>query len=304
VNVIIKHKPNEGLLNRELSIANSKHIIDKYSPYLVELIDYSTNVLARCEQSLKGTKGTHLSPILLYYQAIQFADGIEALASQSCFTATKPLLRSLMETTFSIEYMIENDYELLSKAWLVQSYLERRGSLESLEPSTQKGKEFLEGLRRDKFIKPDKIYLPARDEVELAIDEIDKVLSKTKFKIIVSAFKGKGKIRKWYSFDGGPKTFKELALKLKRQTEYEFVYKDLSEIVHAVNSEGIIEKIADVKVFTRIRNMAKFENDIFIYAGAYLNECTIAMGSKFRAGENIRGDIKEIVMRHRSEEFQ
>lgn len=135
MNDIIKHKPIKGILDRDLSIASARHIIDKYSPYLKELIDYSTNVLARCEQSLKGTKGTHLSPIFLYYQAIQFADGIEALASQSCFTATKPLLRSLMETSYSIEYMIENDYELLSKAWLVQSYLERRGSLESLEPS-------------------------------------------------------------------------------------------------------------------------------------------------------------------------
>ncbi len=301
---IIKHKPIEGILNRELSIALAEPIIGKYSPYLKELINYATNVLTRCEQSTKRNKGANLSPICLYYQAIQFTDGIEVLVSQSCFAATKPLLRSLMEVTFSMEYMIENNYELLSKAWLAQSYLKRIASLESLDSSTPKGKAFQKGLRNDKFIDPDNINITDRKNIKLEIDDINRVLSKSKFNSIVSAFKGKDKIKNWYQLNDGPRNFEILAKELRRQSEYETLYRRFSDTVHAINTREIVEEINGIKVFVPIRRMLELDDNIFILAGAFLNNCTLALGSKFRPEENIRNQIKEIVLRHRPEDFQ
>ena len=174
----LKSKALSGILDRDLAIAESRDFIEKYSPYLQELINYSTNLFVRCNSSLKGIKGTHLSAFSLYYHLIQMTDGIEILISKGCFVAAIPLLRSAYESDLSIEYMLKDDFELRSAAWWVENMLKRKKHYELQNPSTIVGKEFLNALSSDETTKYQNIQLPDEQKVQRQITDIDRHLSK------------------------------------------------------------------------------------------------------------------------------
>lgn len=297
----LKHQPLKGILDRDVSIASAREIIDKYSPYLKELINYATHFIIRCEKSTEREKGTPLSLISLYYHAIQITDGIEVLTSKGCFAAVLPLLRSLMEATLSIEYILDKDYELRSAAWLVSHYLDRKRFYESLDLSTERGKALQRMLETDRFMSERELYRPKEDYIKQEMKQIDEMLGKPKFAKITEAFKGKNRIWKWFQIDNGPKSFKELADYLHRPLEYEILYRQYSATLHAHDTRQMLEKISGQVVYTQIRSTVYDGDTIYILASSLLINATKALASKFRSEENIIKQIKEIVRRHRPE---
>ena len=79
-------KPLESILYRELSMAEAKEIIELASPLMQELVNYATNVLARCATSrtLSGREDEDVAALALYRHVIELTDGIEVLLSRSC----------------------------------------------------------------------------------------------------------------------------------------------------------------------------------------------------------------------------
>lgn len=59
-------KPVDGILDRDMAIASAQDLISKKDPYIRDLINYSTNTLVRCENSLRGVSGTPYSLIALF----------------------------------------------------------------------------------------------------------------------------------------------------------------------------------------------------------------------------------------------
>jgi hypothetical protein len=106
-------KPTEPafkLLNRSQSIADAKPLIERASPLLREIVNYSTNVFMRCMHA--GNSGSKdLPAFTLYLHMIEMTDGIEVLMSQACCEPAVPLLRSSFEASMSLRYMLQEDYE-------------------------------------------------------------------------------------------------------------------------------------------------------------------------------------------------
>jgi len=264
MNAVIKYEPVKGILDRDLAIASNKAIIDKYSPYLKELTNYGTALMTRCEKSLGGCGGTPLSLIALFYHTIQMTDGFQVLISKSCFSASVPLLRSLLESVLSLEYMLEDDFEARSAAWLVKHYVDRKRSYFAMDPATEEGKKFQQLLKADKFACHTDLKMPSADDIKKEIDQIDEMLARPKFKEICRLFKGKNRIKKWYQINNGPKSLEELANQLHRPIDYNMFYRDYSSISHALDCSRIVEKLDDAVVFTPIRSARSSGDQICI----------------------------------------
>jgi len=288
------------LLDREKSIVEAKPIIDKYSPYLKELVNFSTNLFARCQESINDKEGTHLSLFFLYYHVIQMADGIEGLISNSCFAATVPLLRSLMEATISIVYILEDDYNNRSSAWLVRHYLDRKRYLESFVPSSKRGREFKNRIKKDEIAQEIGLDTFFSEQHREDIKVIKDVLNRPKFIEIRKLFESK-KLNKWYHINGGPQSFEQLANSLNRQLEYEIHYRYFSSVIHANDATRILEKVNDISIFVPMRSIIFNSEDLCITAGYLLIEATLKMSSKFRPEEEVLKQIQQIVRQHRPE---
>ncbi len=293
-----------GILNRDEAIVYAKAAIDKYSAYLRDIVNYSTNLLARCEQSLKTVRGAPVSLIHLYYHAIQMTDGIEVLASNACFVAAAPLHRSLMEAALSIDYILEDDFEGRSVAWIVASYLDRRAFFESLDGTTSKGKELSAKLKNDKIIGPDFDVKVDMALLKQQLEEFDNQLNKPKFAAISKKFRENKSLKKWYQIDEGPRDLFNLAKALRRPMEYETFYRIDSAILHACDSEKMLSKDKDLYM-TPIRpgKYGLSVEALYVSTGAFLNLSSLAIAGKLRQEEAVEEDIRRILLRHRPELF-
>lgn len=296
----IKHKPLKCILDRDEAINKSKLLIDYWSPYLEELCNYASNLLIRCEKSLKGIGGTPSSLILLYYHIIQIADGITVTCSNSCFTATIPMLRSLWEGVLSIEYILQDDFPDRSTAWMVCRHVESKSFLESLDPSTERGKAIHSIKKKDKIHFQIDIEKMAKN-VSSGIHDVNKKLEKEKFKKVLEKLtKVDNKLMKWYSINNGPTSFEQLAHRLGKPLEYEFLYRYFSKLSHAQSVGHIFTTDQTGHYISQMRNSSNAET-IYMITTNYLILATKSIAKKLRPEEEkIDDEVMEIIKRHRA----
>ena len=168
----LKYHALPYLLDRDEAIKLMKLKRTKFSPFLQEVINYSTNLINRCQLSLEGIEGTPSSLIQLYYHSIQMADSIDELVSNGCVETASILHRSLLEAVVSVDYMIDDDFVDRSAAWLVFSYIELRNYLESFDPESDRGKEIKSKIKKDKILNTIKQSSSDPDKLQLSIETI------------------------------------------------------------------------------------------------------------------------------------
>ncbi len=290
-----------SILDRDLSIISSTALLDKYGPYLQDIVNCSTHLLVRCEKSLSGVDGTPSSLIHLYYHSIQIADGIEALASQGCFAATAPLFRSLHESTLSIEFMLQEKFELRSTAWMVGSLLERKRFVETIDESTDRGRLFREQVKSDRFFGPTFNFESGTKDLAAQLEAYERVLRKPKFRDITAQFEKPRGIRYWYQIDQGPKDFFELSKCLRRPSEYVIYYRHASESTHGRNSEQAIEQYDGVPVMAPIRSIDESKSTIYLMTAVWLIQSSLLMSGKLRPEEKYSEELRRIFEQHRIE---
>jgi hypothetical protein len=295
---VIEYQSLGGILNREDAVSSVKELTDKYSPYLQELVNYSTQLLARCEKSLRDVKGTPTSLINLYYHAIRVTDGIEVLAANACCAAAAPLHRSLLETSLSIEYMLENDFNVRSTAWMVASFLQQRRFLESLDYSSKRGQQLLNMIAVDKVIGPRFSFHADSNQLEEQLRRIDQQLKKPKFAPVVEQLQGKERIKKWYEINDGPSDLYKLARLLGRPLEYELSYRRDSEILHACDSESLLSQVDGVLVINPVRPGSSEIESLYRTSGAMLILSSVSVAYKLRPEEAVKEQLRSIILKH------
>lgn len=296
----IIHKPNLGILDRDLSIAESGKVISEFSPYLEDLCNFASNALVRCEKSLKGIKGTPASLIFLYFHIIQMSDGVQVLCSRACFDSSVILLRSLWEATLSIEFMVESNFEKRSTAWLASCYLKKRRSDELYLSEDGSLSKFEYMQQKDKLYKDTNFTLPTQENLNKHLEQYDKMFKKPKFRAALALIReGKkpNKEKKWFSIDGGPNNIKELADHLHKPLDYEILYKMFSEVSHGQVPGNAIEGIDGKLYLSSIRSST---DSILVYSltSNYLTIATNLVVKKILPEEDIMKSIKLIRKRH------
>lgn len=294
-------KPLDALLNRDMAIAENRELIDKWSPYLVDLVNYATNLYMRCEKSLSKETGTPLSLFMLFYFIIQAADGIQVLVSRCCFDAAIPMARSHWEGSLQMEWMVKSDFERRSAAYLALYYKGIHDFNESLDPNTERGKNLR--AQRKKYLYQADIPLlddPPKD-LQNQQSQIRKMLGKTKFKEVLDVFPaGSRGPRKWYSVDEGPVNLEQLANKLDRAIEYDILYRHFSDLAHGADV-GRALAAHEGRLYHAPMRSATHREVVCLTTSSGIIQAIKWMANRYRQGEDTDTGIREIVRKYRPE---
>jgi hypothetical protein len=198
-----------------------------------------------------------------------------------------PLVRSSFEALISLEYILESrqEYTRRSLAWLAGYVHKRLDFYDSLIPSSAKGAAFAQALRRDKTIRT--VVLPAQSEVTMAIANLRQLLARSQFKDIEVEYGRRKKRPNWYALFGGPNDLRGLAQHLKRDSQYDFLYRLWSTTSHAQDFSPFIARTLRGESGIRgLRDPSQLR-DVASFSATFLLEATRIVLKKFRPGENI-----------------
>jgi len=285
---IMPTEPLQSILYRNLSKAQARPVIELASSVLQELVNFASNALVRCATSTKGQENEDLALLSLYRHIMEMTDGVEVLISQSSVTPGVPLIRSSFEALISMEYIVEDDaqYVTRSLAWLVDYVHQRLDLYESLDPSTSRGQEFQRALNQDKIVKT--IAVPPQASVSQAIANLQDLLAKPQLAAIDEDFTQLRGQRKWYRLYGGPNNIRELARRVGRGAQYDFLYRYWCRVSHAHDFAPFIARTPDGQGAIRgIRDPSDLKN-VASFAASFMLGATRALIGKFRPGEDIR----------------
>jgi hypothetical protein len=281
-------EPLKSILYRDLSKAQARPVIGLASDVLQELVNFASNALVRCATSTKGQENEDLAVLSLYRHIMEMTDGVEVLISQSSVIPAVPLIRSSFEGLISMEYIVEDSaqYVMRSLAWLVDYVHQRLDLYESLDPSTSRGQESRRALNQDKTLK--RIPALPHDTVSQAIGNLQNLLAKPQLAAIDQDFGRLSGQSKWYRLHGGPNNIRELAQRVGRAAQYDFLYRYWSRVSHAHDFAPFIARTPGGQGAIRgIRDPSDLNNVASLAASFLLGATRILIG-KFRPGEDIR----------------
>jgi len=137
--------PLPSALDREVSKAEARGLIDLACPLFRELVNYGTNALQSCNlEAARGQEDEHVAALVLYRHIIEMTDGIEILLAEGSVTPALPLVRSSFEALLQLEYILEDPgcYLQRSLSWMLRQIYDRLAVYEMVDRTTQRGKQF------------------------------------------------------------------------------------------------------------------------------------------------------------------
>jgi len=279
-------KPLESILWREFSKKEMKEVISIASPLLIEVVNYGTNLLARCHDSSKAEPDVDIALISLYHHMLEMTDGIQVLISQGCCFPAIPLVRSSFEALVSIKYILqtEEDYKKRSLSWN-WGYLNNRIELFGrLLSSEEKGRKFQVALKKERGKeKKDNIEKEAQAE----IDQINYFLRRDLYKEVIEEAT-KTKKKKWHNLFIGPSSLEDMAEKVDKLSEYLTLYCLWSEISHAKDFRSLTKTSGGITALERIRKTDQSDlAGVSSFAIKFMKEASELVLGKFKQGELI-----------------
>jgi hypothetical protein len=109
---------------------------------LEESVREAEKVFWSCRTAAQNPNDVDFPSLSLYRHVIHMADGVEVLCSASAVVAATPLLRSMLETLFSLTYIHQEDYEQRSLCWLCAYIHQEIQSKEKVTLGTEQGDRF------------------------------------------------------------------------------------------------------------------------------------------------------------------
>lgn len=236
----------------------------------------------RCGTSLAGGENENVAVMVLYLHMIEMTDGIEVLLSECCPGPAIPLLRSSFEALISIEYILEENYVQRSLSWVADYAHNRISGWKRLDPTSPQGIQFLESIEADIHLNSEFMKRPeaGQKEVQGAVENLENLLRKPYFEFIeeeIGAYrKNRHRRPSWYQLFGGPENLRGLARCVGRHAQYDFLYREWSDVTHA----------HDLSRFTdsRLRSPAPLK-DAAVFASGFLLSASGSLLKKFRPGE-------------------
>ena len=278
-------KPLEKLLYRELSKVSAKELIDIASPLLQELVNYSTNAFARCESSSAGRTDEDLAVLILYLHVIEMTDAVEVLVSQSCPAPAQALLRSSFEATLYIEYILENEseYRARSLAWLVGYVRSRLQAYRLFSPSAPLGRSVIEALEEHRS---EAVQALEAEDPAWAIENLENFLAQPHIQPTQKLFQ-EHRRWKWYQIlDSSLSNLRDLTGYLKREAEYQILYRQWSSILHAHDLSRFMARSSDGDPGFKALRDPNSIRVVTSHAASLILRATHLMLGKFRPGED------------------
>lgn len=208
--------------------------LDLFADTLEEFVNFGSHILAWDDNPI--TKGEeNIAPTMLFRHFLDLIDSISVLARKSCGDTSKLLIRGALEAMLGIEYLFEKNTFDRALAFLVIDTINQIKTLKKLNSKTKEGKE-LNKIIEDESIIMGGFKLNPELDLDDEIVRKESVLSQPKFQNAMNEYNQlkskKEKNPKWYRLFDGPKNIEELAMRLKRRSIYELLYRKWSGPVH------------------------------------------------------------------------
>lgn len=230
-----KMKPNKDILCREKDNSALFRLLNEWSSYIDQCVNFGTHVIGWCNEKPKKDKSDSVI-IPMFRHLVELYDGIAVLTREGCSDSATPLLRSMLEAFLGLEYILKEDSVNRALAYRVCSAHSKLASYRKFNPKSEEYSRFQEILQGDSTAKN---ILPLSKDVEPLIENIENMLKKPDFKRIDTEWKRtKKKLKRtpnWYSLFDGPTNLRLLSQIMGRAGWYEFLYRPWSAGVHAAS---------------------------------------------------------------------
>jgi hypothetical protein len=210
------------------------------------------------EAAAKTDGEYHANLLALVRHVVESLDGVSILVSQGGSHACQPLLRSAMEASLGVLFILEADSERRALAYAVAHAHKRVKLYKRLDATTQAGREFRKLLDND-VLKEFFNMLPPTNYAD-RIANLERMLARVPYLDIQTEWKRmkgahpRGDDPAWFSLFGGPKNVRELAIHLNWTGMYEILYRMWSDEVHAGNALEALGKKEGESVWRPIRH--------------------------------------------------
>ena len=212
----------------------------------------------------------HSIPVLLTRHVIESLDGVSVLIAQGSSHPCQAPLRSALEATLGVLYILQADTERRAYSYQVAHAHRRIKLYEKSDPTTDAGKEWRKVLSADPV--GDILSLLPPIDYKKAIANLKSMLARSEFVPIeaewqllreynvdpVDPTKKTKKKRKadpeWYALFGGPSNMRDLAIKVGHPAMYEFLYRQWSTDVHAGSALDAVGRKGGVSVIRPVRH--------------------------------------------------
>ena len=224
------------ILDRDISVAQTREVRDIGRPILRSVIDETTGIFERCSETAPDGD-ENLGILMPLHHLIEMLDGTEVLLDQSCVVASATTLRSAYEASLAVRYVLQDDTSRRALCYVAGDILDRIRWYEEKDPNTERGKTF----RRDMKIGPDSDFpMPDPDFAKNRVATLRTLLATPEYAAITAEHARLVERRRnppWYSLFDGPASLRGLAERLGAVDDYLILYRTWSRTAHAVDLE-------------------------------------------------------------------
>jgi hypothetical protein len=271
---------HKAVLDREYAIATAKHFEDSLD-LLNELIDYGTMLVPRAFISSPRDLTAICAIFVQLRQFLVHLDGVAILGSTgNCSTATLQL-RSLLETSHTLQWLLATDTEAKVHHLYVANLRQRRHWNLIVVPGTG------EAARHANAASRVSLSADQHKEIDEEIQRIDTLLGKAPFDVINAKFEPfyqrRGYDQTWHEVYG-TSSIRKIGEEIGRLKEYSYIYSPFSGVTHGSDMWKSIE-IGDQNIqMNPIRDPHNIPKIAQLAATLALGVYRLILG-KYRAGE-------------------
>lgn len=195
--------------NREVLPENQddylQKILNEFSDNISEVINFVTHLLVWDVQTGREGKDNHI-PTLFFRNILELGDSISILIKSSSIDPSKILLRSLLENSFGLQYLLEKNERERSLSYMVWKALKQIKNYKRFISDHPSSKELKKLILENNLDFPFEKFFD-REDVQKVIDAKATLLKKPEFKEVYKEYNRTSSKRKspaWYSLFDGP----------------------------------------------------------------------------------------------------
>jgi Family of unknown function (DUF5677) len=252
---------------------------DDFATFISDCVKSLIDVYNVAVKKAEANKSNHqITVFLLARHAIESLDAVSVLVSKGCSNPCQPLLRSTLEATLGIFYILKEDTARRAFAYQIAHYHRRLSLYRKMDPATQAGQEFRKYFKDDPLV-GSIIDDMSHIDVNRMAANVEALLQKPELQPIEDEWK-KAKKKKsdpeWYSLFDGPSNLRELAkhVGLLFPGMYEFLYRYWSNEVHAGSAMNATGKKMGQQVIRPIRHPEELQQAVNLASSLGVFLCT------------------------------
>ena len=125
---------NGNLLERDISIEQTREIREMAGPILRSVVDESANLFGRSFETSDNQKDKNFVALMSFHHVIEMLDGVEVLLDRSCVVASQPPLRSAFEASLVMRHVLADTTEANAQRYIAHAIRNRIKWLDEYAP--------------------------------------------------------------------------------------------------------------------------------------------------------------------------